>query len=127
MTELELKKRTKKFALDIIAIVELLPKDKSAGHIGHQLLRAATSIGANYRSACRAKSGADFIAKLAICEEEADECQYWIELLVESNKAKPEAFRSLWKEASELTAIITASLKTAKANKGKIQNSKSKV
>lgn len=127
MTELELKKRTKKFALDIIAIVESLPKDKSAGHIGHQLLRAATSIGANYRSACRAKSGADFIAKLAICEEEADECQYWIELLVESNKAKPEAFRSLWKEASELTAIITASLKTAKANKGKIQNSKSKV
>ncbi len=81
MDEREFKKRTKRFALDAILLVDSLPKGRSADVIGRQLLRSATSIGANYRAACRAKSKADLIAKLAIVEEEADESLYWMELL----------------------------------------------
>jgi len=85
MGEYDLKKRTRAFALRIIKLIESLPSGKSADVIGKQLLRCGTSVGANYRASCRAKSQADFIAKMGIVEEEADESIYWMELLVESD------------------------------------------
>jgi four helix bundle protein len=85
MNEQEFKDKTKRMAIRVIRLVESLPKNATTGVIGKQLLRSATSVGANYRSACRAKSSADMIAKLAIVEEEADESMYWIELLIELN------------------------------------------
>ncbi len=80
----EMKKRTKAFALRVVRLVEVLPATRTADVIGKQLLRCGTSVGANYRAACRARSQADFISKMGIVEEEADETIYWIELLVES-------------------------------------------
>lgn len=113
----ELKARTKRFALDVIRLVETLPKNKPSDVIGKQILRSATSIGANYRSACKARSKADFISKITIVEEEADETQYWLELLTESGLIEPKSVTNLLKEAKELTAIFTATGKTAKQNK----------
>ena len=84
MSEYDLKRRTKNFALAIIGLVDDLPKGRTAEVIGRQLLRSGTSVGANYRAACRAKSAADFIAKMGIVEEEADECIYWTELLADA-------------------------------------------
>ncbi len=84
MNKDQLKQRTKKFALDIIKFVESLSKGKTAEIIGKQLLRSRTSVGANYRAACRARSSADFIAKMGIVEEELDESIYWMEMLVDS-------------------------------------------
>jgi four helix bundle protein len=110
----ELKKRTKKFALDTIKLVENFPKTKTGDVIGKQLLRSATSVGANYRAACRARSQADFISKLGIVEEEADESLFWLELVVESGLVSKDKTAALMNEADELTAIFTASRKTAK-------------
>lgn len=114
MNSEELKSRTKRFALEIIKLIENFPKTTSGYVIGRQLLKSATSIGANYRSACRAKSKADFISKTSIVEEEADETLYWLELAVESGLVKGSEVGDLIKEANELTAIFTASRKTAK-------------
>ena len=80
----DLKDRTKRFALSVIRLCESLPKGKRADVIGRQLLRCGTSVGANYRAACRARSAAEFVAKMGIVEEECDECLYWMELLVEA-------------------------------------------
>src|SRR6266480_3158711 len=85
----DLKGRTRKFALDIIRLVEALPSDRTCKILGGQLLDAGTSVGANYRAACRAKSTADFISKMGTVEEEADESGYWVELLVDAAKLKP--------------------------------------
>jgi four helix bundle protein len=114
--ERNLKQRTKKFALDVIRIVETLPKDRTSDVLGRQLLRCGTSVGANYRSANRAKSPADFIAKISIVEEEADECVYWLELLIDSQKLSSATAASLLREAGELTAIAVASANTARRN-----------
>lgn len=116
MTPDKLKKRTKQFGLRIIRLVEALPKTQTASVIGKQLLRCATSVGANYRAACKGKSKADFIAKLGIVEEEADESIYWLEMLIEARIIKADLVAELLAEAHELTAIITASRKTAKRN-----------
>ena len=113
----ELKERTKKFALRVIKLCRSLPAGRDADVIGKHLLRSGTSVGANYRAASRARSQADFISKITICEEEADESGYWMELIVESELMKKELVQELWKEADELTAIFTASGKTARANK----------
>jgi len=113
----ELKQRTQQFALRIIKLCKSLPAGKDADVIGKQLLRSGTSVGANYRAASRARSQADFISKITICEEEADESGYWMELIVESGLMKKELVSDLSKEANELTAIFTASGKTARANK----------
>jgi len=117
MNSNELKERTKHFALEIIKLVENFPRNKVGDIIGRQLIRSATSIGANYRSACRAKSHADFIAKMGIVEEEADESLYWLELAIESNLVEKEKVAILLQEANELTSIFTASRKTAKRRK----------
>ena len=116
MTPDELKKRTKQFGLRIIQLVEGLPKTKTANTIGNQLLRCGTSVGANYRAACRGRSKAEFIAKLGIVEEEADESAYWLEMLVEAKVLKPDSVAELLAEADQLTAIMATSRKTAKQN-----------
>ena len=115
--ENELKQRTKSFALRIMGLVDSLPAGRTAEVIGRQLLRSGTSVGANYRAACRAKSVADFIAKMGIVEEEADECVYWMELLTEANIFPLAKLQPLMAEADELVAITVSSIKTAKANK----------
>ncbi len=98
-------------------IADRLPKNRTADVIIRQLLRCVTSVGANYRAACRAKSSADFIAKMAIVEEEADESAYWMELLAESGLARKEDIAELLNEANQLVAITVASIKTARGSK----------
>ena len=117
MNPSEMKRRTKSFGLATIRLVETLPKTRTADVIGKQLLRCGTSVGANYRASCRAKSQADFIAKMGIVEEEADESMYWIDLLVESGLAKKEDLASLSDEANQIVAIVVSSIRTAKENR----------
>lgn len=117
MDEKTFKDRTKKFALRAIRLVEVLPKTQTAEVIGKQLLCAATSVGANYRAACRAKSPADMAAKLGIVEEEADESLYWMELLVEAEIVPASRLADLMKEADEIVAMIVASIKTLRSKK----------
>lgn len=112
----EMKQRTKRFGLEVIRLVESLPKTRTADVIGRQLLRAGTSVGANYRAACRGRSKADFISKAGIVIEEADESIYWMELLQEARLAPEIRSKELMKEADELVAILTASVKTARKN-----------
>ena len=114
MTPKELQARTKAFALRVIKLVDALPRSTASQVIGRQLLRAATSVGANYRAACRAQSHAEFAAKLSIVVEEADESLYWLELLQEWPVIKPEQLTDLLREANELVAISVAARKTAK-------------
>ena len=109
-----MKRRTKQFALRVIRLVESLPRGRTAEVIGRQLLRSGTSVGANYRAACRAKSTADFISKMGTVEEEADESLYWMELLIEAGIVKAELLEPLMQEADELLAITVASINTAK-------------
>jgi four helix bundle protein len=110
----DLRKRTKSFALRVIHLVEALPKGKTSDVIGRQLLRSGTSVGANYRASCRAKSAADFISKMGTVEEETDECIYWMELLIESGLMPQNIVYELQHEAEELLAIIVSSIKTTK-------------
>jgi four helix bundle protein len=112
--EPQLRDRTKQFALRVIRLVEHLPKRKSADVLGCQLLRSATSVGANYRAACRGRSSAEFRSKMGIVEEEADETAYWIELLMESGIVKPHLLENLHQEATEIVAMTVASIRTSK-------------
>jgi four helix bundle protein len=116
MTKDELKNRTKKFALEVIKLVDKLPNTLAGRSIGNQIIRSGTSVASNYRSACRARSNADFISKVTIVEEESDETLFWLEMIVESNLLPKERVLVLLKEADELTAIFTSSGKTAKLN-----------
>ena len=113
----DLKARTKSFALRVIKVVDALPNTRSASVIGHQLLRSDTSVGANYRAACRARSKAEFVAKLGVVEEEADESGYWLELLVDGGLLSHAQLAELMQEADELVAITVASIKTARQRK----------
>ena len=115
----DLKNRTKQFALDVMEFCSGLPSKPEYNIIRYQLIRCATSVGANYRSACRAKSKLDFIAKMAIVEEEADEALYWMELLEALGLNAADVLRRLKDEASQLTAIVVASKKTARAGLGR--------
>ena len=110
----DLKRRTKAFAIRIIRLVEALPNTSTARVIGNQLLRSGTSVEANYRAACRARSQAEFIAKIGVVEEEADESVYWLELLIEATVLPTVQVQDLLDEANELTAIFAASGRTAK-------------
>jgi four helix bundle protein len=114
MTKSEMLQRTKAFALRVIKVVQALPREAVGGILGRQLLRAGTSVGANYRAACRAKSAADFVHKLKIVEEECDESMFWMELLVEAELVTEAKLGALMTEANELTAIVVASLRTAR-------------
>jgi len=124
MTSDDLKLRSKKFALRVIKLVETLPYKMSGKIIANQLLRSATSVGANYRAAFRSRSKIEFISKIRIVEEEADESLYWLELVRESDLVKEVRISELIKEASELTAIFTSIGKTSKQN---LKNSKSEI
>lgn len=117
MNSEELKTRAKKFALQVIEAVKKFPRTMPGEIVGRQVVRSATSVGANYRSACRAKSHADFISKLGIVEEEADESLYWLEFAVDAKLMDATDAAPLIKEADELTSIFTASRKTARKNK----------
>ena len=112
----EFKDRTKKFALRVVRLVESLPSGRSVDAICKQLLRAGTSVGANYRAACRARSQAEFRSKLGIVEEEADESVYWLEILIESGLLREELLKDLLKESNEILAMVVASINTARRN-----------
>ena len=114
MDQSELKKRTKQFSLRVIKLVNALSNNSVGRTIGNQLLRSGTSVGANYRAACRARSKAEFIAKLGIVEEEADESVFWMELIIESGLMDKNKIEPLLDEANELVAIVVASIKSAK-------------
>jgi len=114
MNKDDLKNRTKKFALDVMKICDQLPERTAFTVLKKQLIRCSSSIGANYRAACRAKSNADFINKLKIVEEETDEAIYFLELLKEINDKNTKVTDSLIDEANELLAIFVASIKTTR-------------
>ena len=111
-----LKDRTKRFALRIIRLCRCVPRTPESRVISYQLLRSGTSVAANYRAACRARSSAEFVAKLGLVLEEADESLFWLELLVEAGIITHIRIECLLAEANALVAIFVASLKTAKAN-----------
>jgi four helix bundle protein len=117
MNPKDLKQRTQVFAVRVINLIDRLPNSRAAIAIANQLVRSGTSVGANYRAACRAKSRADFISKLGTVEEEADETIYWMELLIESGKVRATALTDLIREAGEILAIIVASINTARAGR----------
>jgi four helix bundle protein len=121
MNEQELITRTKQFALRVMKLVEALPRTIQGRAIGNQIMRSGTSVAANYRAACRARSKNEFIAKLGTVEEEADETAFWMELIVESGLLSAKKIESLLKESIELVAITAASRKTASRTLAKSQ------
>ena len=112
----QMQKRTKEFALRSIRLFRALPKTDEAKIIGKQLLRSTTSVGANYRAVCRARSQAEYFAKLSIVVEEADESLFWMELLTEAEIVRAEKLANLMKEASELLAIFSSARKNSKSS-----------
>src|SRR5205814_1318574 len=109
------KKRTRNVALRVIKLVDALPNSRAADVIGRQLLRSATSIGANYRAACRSRSAADMVSRLSITEEDADKALYWLELLAQSNTVASPRLEPLQKEIGEIVAMTVTSIKTHRA------------
>jgi len=118
MTSSELKIRTRQFAVRAIKLVDALPKTAGGRAIGNQFIRSAFSVGANYHSACRGRSKAEFIAKNGIVIEEIDECIFWLELILDAAMLPENRIAPILQEARELTAIFTATVKTAKRNLG---------
>ena len=110
----ELKKRTRQFALRVIELVSTFPDNFLGRHVGGQLTRSATSVAANYRASCRARSNADFISKMGIVEEEADESAFWIEFAVDTRMVAADRVANLLDEANQLVAIVVASINTAR-------------
>ncbi len=125
MTKDDLKKRTKQFHIEIIKACNYLPKNAAGFELAKQLIRSGGSVGANYRAACRAKSSADFIYKIEIVIEEADESLYWIEVIAESNLLSEQITNPLSKEANEIVSIFVSTIKTLKANRESLINHKS--
>jgi len=121
--QFNLKERTKAFALEVVGLVEDLPRSHSADAIGNQLLRSGTSVGANYRAACRARSRREFLAKLGIVEEEADESQFWLDLIIARGLADEDRVLKLREEARQLVAIIVTSIRTARRTPHSIPHS----
>jgi four helix bundle protein len=120
MTRDEMKKRTKTYANRVVTLCSSLPENWIARTLGKQLLRSGTSVGANYRAVCRAKSNPDFINKLRIVEEECDESLFWMELLVDNNLVKQPRLAALMKESDELLSIFVASAKTARTSENRV-------
>jgi four helix bundle protein len=123
--EQEFKRRTKDIAIRVLTLAEALPRSVSASVIGRQIVRSGTSIGSNYRAACRAISRADLIAKLGHVEEEADETLYWMELLIERQMVTAQKLQPLMSDVNEVLAMTVASIQTLR--RAKIQNPKSKI
>jgi four helix bundle protein len=116
MSPEEMKRRTRRFALSVVQETEGLPRSRACDVLARQLVRCGTSVGANYRSACRARSTPDFISKMGIVEEEADESIYWLELLVDAGFLAADAAKPLVAEANEILSITVASIKTARGS-----------
>ncbi len=112
MTKEELRARTKAFALRVIKLVDALPRRSSGQAIGNQLVRSGTAFGANYRAACRARSDAEFVAKLGVVVEESDESGYWLELIIEGALLKSKRVQPLLDESNELLAIFSSAHST---------------
>jgi len=112
----ELKTRTKRYAIRIVRLYRSLPRSTDAQVLGKQLLRSGTSVAANYRAACRSRSKAEFISKMSVVLEEADESAFWLELMSETNTLPSTCTQDLLKETNELAAIFGASIRTAKGN-----------
>ena len=130
MNEQQFKDRTRKLALAVTTLIDQLPRSRTTDVYTGQLLRAATSVAANYRAVCRARSSADMISKLGIVEEEGDETSFWLGMLIDAKKARGELCAPLIKEADEIVAMTVASIKTLRRRvnpKSKIQNLKSKI
>ena len=113
----DLKARTKQFALRVMKLVDVIPRTIQGRAIAKQIIRSATSVAANYRAACRARSRAEFIAKIGVVEEEADESCFWLELMIDSGLLTEERIRPLLGEAGELVAIMAGSRKLAIGNR----------
>ncbi len=111
MTKDELKMRTKQFGLRVMKLVDALPRSMSGRAVGNQLVRSGTAVGANYRAACRARSTAEFLSRIGVVEEEADESGYWLELIGDGGILKPRRIEPLMREADELTRIFAATIK----------------
>ena len=131
MTPDKMKERTKQFALRVLHLVSALPKQRVADLLARQLTRSGTSVGANYRAACRGRSKAEFVAKMGIVEEELDECLYWMELIAEESFVPKKRLEPLMGEANELLAMIVASIRTTRARarkpKSATRNPKSEI
>jgi four helix bundle protein len=125
MTELELLQRTKQFALRIFKLVGALPQTIQGRAVAAQLIRSGTSVAANYRAACRARSKLEFVAKLGVVEEEADESAFWLELIIETGLLNPRKVTPLLAEAGEIVAMMASSKKTGA--KSQIANRKSQI
>jgi four helix bundle protein len=117
MNEVQLKKRTKEFAKNIILLCRSLPNNREGRLIGDQLFRSGTSVAANYRAACRGRSKAEFVSKLAIVEEEADETMFWLEIIQGMSISNNPLVDDLLKESDEIVAIIVSSIRTTKKNR----------
>jgi four helix bundle protein len=118
MDEHAFKAKTKRLALQIIRLVETLPRKPAGQIIGRQLLRSGTSVGANYRAACRSRSTPDMLARLGVVEEEADETLFWLELIVDAGLLPAAAVADLTRETSEVLAMTVASIKTLRSRRG---------
>ena len=129
MTEPEMKQRTKDFSLRVLKLIDSMPETRSGRVLAGQLGRSGTSVGANYRAACRSRSVAEMISKISVVEEEADESAFWLELTADHGLISAQKLAPLLREASELTAMMVASRKTLqiRAVKSKIENPKSKI
>lgn len=127
MDEATFKTRTKALGLRVIRLVASLPFTREADVIGRQLVKCGTSVGANYRAACRGRSVAEMLAKLGTVEEEADETLYWLEMLVEARIVPARKLKDLVAEANEILAMVVASIKTLRAKQSRIQNPNSKI
>ena len=112
----EMQKRTRTFSLRILRLCFSLPRNMEPMVLGKQLLRCATSVGANYRAACHAKSRADFLSKIKTCEEEADECEYWLDLLIDAGIIHGDAVADIRREAHEIASILASAAKNTKNN-----------
>ena len=123
MNQIEFKRRTKQLGLAVIRMTEKFPETRLAWVVKDQILRSALSVGANYRAVCRAKSDKDFINKMRIVEEEADETAYWLEIIEESDLLKSDDLRDLKREVNELVAMVVASIRTKSIGLNKEQQS----
>ena len=123
MNQIEFKRRTKQLGLAVIRMTEKFPETRLAWVVKDQILRSALSVGANYRAVCRAKSDKDFINKMRIVEEEADETAYWLEIIEESDLLKSDDLRELKGEVNELVAMVVASIRTKSIGLNKEQQS----
>ena len=123
MNQIEFKRRTKQLGLAVIRMIEKFPETRLAWVVKDQILRSALSVGANYRAVCRAKSDKDFINKMRIVEEEADETAYWLEIIEESDLLKSDDLRELKREVNELVAMVVASIRTKSIGLNKEQQS----